>query len=199
LSCVLLAGIAVAQAHEEGREHAAHEHGVARLDIAVEKSSVDIDLDSPAVNFVGFEHEPGDSKEKATLDKAVADLNQGDKLMAFSPAAQCTQKRARVTSGLLDHEEEMDHDHAAKEEHHHDDEAKHDHGEEGDADEHDHEHSDINVTWELTCAHPESLREVDFSALFRRFPGTHKLRVQAALPGGQTATELTPDAPKLKM
>lgn len=199
VSYVLLTGIAVAQAHEEGHEHGAHEHGVGQLDIAVEKNSVVIDLDSPAVNLVGFEHEPGDAKEKAILDKVVADLKQGNGLMTFSPAAKCSQKRVRLASGLLEHGKDMDHDHDAKEKHHHDDGAKHDHDEEGAVDDHDHEHADINVTWEWTCARPESLREIDFTALFQRFPGTHKLRIQASLPDGQTAAELTPDAPMLKM
>ncbi|MCC6209296.1 MAG: DUF2796 domain-containing protein [Gammaproteobacteria bacterium] len=171
------------------------------MDVAVEKNTIDIDLDSPAVNFVGFEHEPGDAKEKATLDKAVADLKHVGALIAFTPAAQCTQKRVRVTSSLLGEGEDAghdDHDHEEHADHHHDDEAVHghDHHDEGDSDEHD--HADINATWEVTCARPENLREIDFSGLFGRFAGTHSLRIQAALPNGQTSTELTPDSPRLK-
>lgn len=198
VSCVLLAGFTVALAHEGRHEHGAHEHGVGRMDVAVEKNSIDIDLDSPAVNFIGFEHEPGDAKEQAVVDEAVADLKRGDALMAFSPAAQCTQKQVRVSSSLLGDGEEAghgDHDHEEHEDHHHGDEADHDrHDEDGD----EHEHADINVTWEVTCAQPEKLREIDFSGLFRRFSGTHSLRVQAALPKGQTASELTGKSPKLK-
>lgn len=198
LSCIFLAGIGIAHAHEhEGHEHGAHEHGVGRLDIAVEKNTVDIDLDGPAVNLIGFEHKPATAKEKEVLDKAVADLKQGGGLFVISPAAQCTQLRVRVKSGLL--EDGDGHDHDAKEEHHHEGEAMHDHGEEGDSDEHDHEHADINVTWEFTCAHPEAIREVDLAPFFKRFPDTHELRVQAVLPGGQTAVELTPKAARVKM
>lgn len=198
VSCVLLAGFAVAQAHEDRHEHGAHEHGIGRMDIAVEKNSVDIDLDGPAVNIVGFEHEPGDAKERATLDAAVADLKLGSPLMAFSPAARCTQKRVRVDSDLLGQGAHKGHAHDEEEGHRHDDEATHEHGHEGDDDGDEHEHADIDVTWEITCARPDDLHEIDFSGLFRRFPGTHTLRVQAALPNGQTATELTPDAPRLK-
>jgi len=200
----LLAGFTIALAHEDRHEHGAHEHGVGRMDVAVEKNSVDIDLDSPAVNFIGFEHEPGDAKERATLDKAVDDLKHGDGLMTFTPAAQCTQMRVRVSSPLLGAGEDAGHeghDHEGDADHHHDDEEAahgHDHHEDGDSDEHEHDHADINVTWEVTCAHPEKLREIDFSGLFRRFTGTHSLRVQAALPNGQTSTELTPGSSRLK-
>lgn len=203
VSCVLLAGFTIALAHEDRHEHGAHEHGVGRMDVAVEKDSVAIDLDSPAVNFIGFEHEPGDAKEKAVLDEAVADLKRGDALMAFSPAAHCTQKRVRVSSSLLGDGGEAghdDHDHEEDADHHHEGEAAHghDHHDEGDSDEHEHDHADINVTWEVTCAHLEKLREIDFSGLFRRFTGTRSLRVQAALPNGQTASELTGKSPRLK-
>lgn len=188
--------MAVAQAHEEGHEHGAHEHGVGRLDIAVEKGTVDIDLDSPAVNLIGFEHVPGDAKEKATLEQAIADLKKGGRLMAFTPAAQCTQQKVLVNSEALEPGHGGGHEDA-----HHDegDKGASDHEEEGDADEHGHDHADLNASWELTCTHPEALREADFKGFFARFPGTHKLRVQAALPGGQTAVELTPVATKLKM
>ncbi len=193
LSWIFLASIAVAQAHEEGREHGAHAHGIARLDIAVENGTVQLDLASPASNLIGFEHAPVDSKESAILEQAVANLKQGNKLMAFTPAAQCTQKKVLVKSGLLDHAGEMDddHDHDAEEEHHHEDEAEH----EDNAD----EHADIMAFWEFSCAHAEALHEIDFKGLFQRFPGTRQLRIQAALPGGQTAVELTPAAAKLKM
>lgn len=197
LSCIFLAGIGMARAHE-GHEHGAHEHGVGRLDIAVEKNTVDIDLDGPAVNLIGFEHKPADAKEKGVLDKAVADLKQGGGLIIFAPAAQCTQLRVKVASGLL--EDGDGHDHDADEDHYHEGEAAHDHEDAGDDEhDHDHEHADINVTWEFTCAHPEAIREVDLAPFFKRFPDTRELRVQAVLPGGQTAAELTPKAARLKM
>jgi len=201
VACVLLAGIAVAQAHEEGHEHGAHEHGVARLDIAVEGGTVQLDLDSPAVNLVGFEHEPGNAMERATLDKVVADLKQGGRLMSFTPAAQCSQQRAMVKSGLLEHDGEADHDHGhdADKGHHHEDEADHGH-------EHEHEgeaggdgHADIAAFWEIGCTRVDALKEIDFTGFFERFPGTGRLRVQAVLPGGQTGAELTPSATKLKL
>jgi hypothetical protein len=199
VACVLLAGIAVAQAHEEGHEHGAHEHGVARLDIAVEGGTVQLDLDSPAVNLVGFEHKPGNAKERAALDKAVSDLKQGVTLMSFTPAAQCSQKRVMVKSGLLEHEGEADHGHGhdADKGDHHEEEAEHEHDDEGEAG--GDEHADIAVFWEIGCARVDALREIDFRGFFERFPGASRLEVQAVLPGGQTGAELTPSASRLKL
>ncbi|MGE0289603.1 MAG: DUF2796 domain-containing protein [Acetobacteraceae bacterium] len=201
VACVLLGGIAVAQAHEAGHEHGAHEHGAARLDIAVEGGTVQLDLDSPAVNLVGFEHEPGNAKERSTLDKAVADLKQGGKLMSFTPAAQCSQKRVMVKSGLLEHEGEADHGHGheADKGHHHEDEADHDHGHEHEGEAGGEEHADIAVFWEIGCARVDALKEIDLKGFFGRFPGTSRLEVQAVLPGGQTGAQLTPSATKLKL
>jgi hypothetical protein len=188
VSCIFLAGMNAALAHEDVREHGAHVHGSARLDIALEGDTVQLDLDSPAANLLGFEHEPGDAKEKATLDKAVAELKQAGSLMAFTPAAECAQQKVMVKSGLLEGGPDHGHGHDAKEEHHH-----------GDAAERDLRHADITVFWEIRCAHADVLREIDFTGLFQRFPAIQRLQVQAVLPGGQTAVELTPVAVKLKL
>lgn len=41
----------------------AHEHGSVKLAVAVEKNSMDLDLDGPSESFIGFEHAPKSAKE----------------------------------------------------------------------------------------------------------------------------------------
>src|SRR3954469_21515167 len=52
----------------------AHEHGVARLDVAVEGTKIMVMLDTPLDNLVGFEHEPRNDAEHQKADAAVSRL-----------------------------------------------------------------------------------------------------------------------------
>ena len=42
----------------EHRQAGTHEHGVARLDLAQEGAQIDLHLESPAMNLLGYEHMP---------------------------------------------------------------------------------------------------------------------------------------------
>jgi Protein of unknown function (DUF2796) len=58
--CILAlfpAGIALAD-EAEHREHGPHVHGVAQLNVALDGNVLWIELNSPAMNIVGFEHAP---------------------------------------------------------------------------------------------------------------------------------------------
>ncbi|MEX5543051.1 ZrgA family zinc uptake protein, partial [Pseudomonas poae] len=52
--------LAVAHAHEDhDHEHGslgAHEHGVGRLNAVLDGQTLELELESPAMNLVGFEH-----------------------------------------------------------------------------------------------------------------------------------------------
>ena len=79
------------QAH---RQHDAHVHGSAALNLALESGEVHIELDSPAANIVGFEHAPSSEGDHAALDKAVATLKNGDQLFHFNSEAGCRMEKA---------------------------------------------------------------------------------------------------------
>lgn len=74
---ILLTGLGTStQAHEhhhEGhRHHGAHVHGMATLDLVVDSNEIMIQLRSPLVNFLGFEHQPATAQQEA----AYQDLHQ---------------------------------------------------------------------------------------------------------------------------
>jgi hypothetical protein len=173
---VALATAAYAGAREPDHHpgHGAHEHGVAQVDIVVDQRAVHIELESPAMNLVGFEHPPRNDRERAALQDAVAALNEGDRLVALSDGARCSLQDVHVISALLDEDGES----------HEDDPGHHDHD----------PHADLFIAWLFECAAPDVLREIGFHGLFARFPGTTRLRVQAATPAGQTSAALTPGA-----
>jgi|APTNR8051073442_1049403.scaffolds.fasta_scaffold23323_2 hypothetical protein len=78
--------------------HKAHQHGLARLDIAVEGRQVLLQLDSPQDNLLGHERAPRSEAEKREAEAAVATLRAGDKLFAFDPAAACVQEKVELDS-----------------------------------------------------------------------------------------------------
>ena len=81
-----------------GAAHAgkAHEHGVAKLDVAVDAQRVSVLLELPLDTLLGFEREPRSDAEKAQLEAALAKLRQPTTWVHPDPAAGCTLGRVDV-------------------------------------------------------------------------------------------------------
>lgn len=146
-----------------------HEHGVAELNLALDGQSLEIELDSPAVNLVGFEHAASSDADKARLASARASLEQPLRLFNLPAQAACSVLEVDLESPLFGNDEPGHHG-----------------------------HSDIEAEYKLHCAAPDKLASIDLGAFFSTFPGTEKLRVQLIGPNGQHGAELTPDNPRLK-
>lgn len=174
-----------AQAHDE-HEHGSlgkHEHGVAQLNVALDGKTLELEMDSPAMNFVGFEHAATSDADKATVAAVQAQLKQPLQLLALPASAKCSVQSVELSSPLFGD--------APKAEEHHD------HAD-GDHDEHEgHHHADIDAHYLLTCDQPQDLASLDFSPLFKRFPATQKIQVQLIGPSGQQGAELTAANPTL--
>jgi hypothetical protein len=82
------------------RQHGAHQHGVAALNVAVEGESLYLELLTPAANLVGFEHAPRGPQQHAAVAAAEAALRDGAALLRPSQAARCRQREAEVPAGL---------------------------------------------------------------------------------------------------
>lgn len=61
-AAIALTVCAAANAETE-RQHGAHEHGAAKLLIAQEGEHVEIILETPAYNIIGFEHMPSTEEQ----------------------------------------------------------------------------------------------------------------------------------------
>ena len=79
----------------------AHEHGAARLSIAVDAPRITLALDSPLENLVGFEHSPRTDAERRVTEAALAQLRNAAKLFRIDPAAQCTLATVDLVSAPL--------------------------------------------------------------------------------------------------
>jgi Protein of unknown function (DUF2796) len=181
---------AAAEEHEH-RQHGAHVHGEARLDVALDGSRLDMDLDTPAINVLGFEHPPMSPEESDAVARATRLLNDGATLFVPAPAAECRLAEAKVTSeglepGAADADEEADHEEADH------DAADHDEGEE----EGHHHHAEFQAAYHFECGAPDRLTSLEVR-MFGPFPGTHKVHVQLITPKVQTAAELTADQTRM--
>jgi hypothetical protein len=79
----------------------AHEHGVARADLAVEPTRITVFLDMPMDGLAGFERAPRDDAERKAVDAALVRLRNAAALFAIDPAAQCTPGPVVLTSAVL--------------------------------------------------------------------------------------------------
>jgi hypothetical protein len=67
-----------------------HEHGVARLDVAVEAGRVSLQLELSLHDLTGFERAPRTDAERAGVAAVVARLRAAGDLFRFDGAAGCT-------------------------------------------------------------------------------------------------------------
>jgi len=168
----------------EHRQQEAHVHGIAALNLALEGKELQLELDSPAANIVGFEHAPSSDEDQAAMDKAVATLENGGALFRFNDEAGCRMQTATVTSELIEDEHKGAHDH---------DEHDHEDGETNDHDEHDHDgepHADILAAYQFECDSPNKLVRLTVG-LFQAFTGMEEIKVQYVIENKQGAAELT--------
>lgn len=178
LPFALLPLAAAQAAHDEhADEHAslgAHEHGAAQLNVALEGQRLELALESPAMNLLGFEHAAVSTADQAAAAHAQQQLQAPLTLFGIPSAAGCTIASQELHSPLfIDHADQQ---------------AKHEHGS---------EHSDVDANYVLTCSKPEALAAIDLSQLFQRFPATRKIQVQLIGPNGQQGAELTAAQPRL--
>lgn len=195
------------------RELGAHEHGASALDVAIEGGRVEMRLESPAMDVVGFEHEPSTDEQRAAIEEARATLAEPMALFAPPEAAGCEVAEASVEhvfeGGHEEHgvEEAAEHGHEEGEEHA---EAGAEHGEEehgpeeAAAEDHGHEeeagatHSEFQATYALDCEDPSALTAIDFP-FFEVFPGAQDIDVQVVTERGQTGAEIGRESPRFDL
>ena len=174
-------------AHEHEHEHslAAHVHGIATLDIALEGQVLELQLHSPAMNIVGFEYQPRSAADKKKVRAAERLLTNEQTLMSLTPAAGCALTSVTLDNDLTE-QQHSDHDH----DHDHDHDQKHDAAEQQ-------AHNDIAVHYVFHCATPQQLKHIDLANFFSAFPATEKINVQLITEQAQQGAVLTPSSTAL--
>ena len=170
--------LAIAASAQEHRQLGAHVHGHGRLNIAVEDKIMSMELEVPAADIVGFEHEPETPEQKAALEQAKAKLAAGLSLFTPASAAGCAQTSAKVMTEA-DHDEEETHDS------HHVHEAEH-------------HHSEFHADYAFECASPSQITSMTFD-YFEVFPNAEALNVSLISAKGQASYEVARGRPNLDL
>ena len=167
----------------------AHEHGIARLGLAVDGTRLTVDLELPAESVFGFEHAPRTAEERATVAEALDRLRTGGaRLIAFPDGLTCALDSVEVQVP-----EGMEDDQAGEDQHTHEGEDQHTHEGEGTQDEGDGtQHEDVRLLASLTCSGepggPASLRFADL------LPDVEEVDLTVFTPAGEAAGRVAPDA-----
>ncbi|MFZ2989011.1 DUF2796 domain-containing protein [Ideonella sp.] len=156
-TCALAAGPALAAGK-------AHEHGALKLDIALDGSTLSIDMEAPLDNLLGFERAPRTDAERKAAAEVLARLRSLDKtnpLFVPDAAAQCALVKAEVEAPVLESTKPL---------------AKDD-------------HADVDATYTYTCAQPLALKRLEVR-LFDAYKRIARIDVQVAGAKGQSKATL---------
>lgn len=168
-----LMALALAFAPLWSAAHGAHEHGVVKLDIAIEAGKISVQMESPLDNLIGFEHAPRNDTERARAAAAVARLRAAEALFKIDPAAGCTLARVDLVSAPL----QLGKAEAAAA---------------GDG------HGDLDGDFEFRCKDTGKAAFIDIG-LFDAFETTQRIDVQIAAPKGQQKRTLRRPAARLTL
>ena len=160
----------------------AHEHGIARLGLAVDGTRLTVDLELPAESVFGFEQAPRSAEERATAAEALDRLRTGAaSLFAFREGVTCDLDSAEVEAP-----EGFEGDHAGEDQPPHEDEG-HEHAEDEAP-----VHTEVHLLASLTCSAeplgPASLRFADL------LPDVVQVDLTVFTAAGEAAGRVAPDA-----
>ena len=188
----LLASTAFSSDHDGQHSHV---HGAAELMVALEGNSVEIMLESPAANIVGFEHKATSAEQIAAVEQAEALLKQP--LTLFALGGQCRVSELELNMDAVEpeaHEQHHDHeqqdDDSHQEKHH--DEHKHDHDEHEEAHdqkEQDSSHGEVGAHYHFKCQNSDQIDSITIN-LGQYFPAIESLSVAWVTENGQGAMTL---------
>ncbi len=139
-----------------------HQHGVAQLDVAVDKGRVSIELQTPLDNLLGFERAPRTDADRDKVAAAVAKLRDGQTLFRIDAAAGCTLVKAELESAALELGKTT--------------------AQAGD-------HADLDGHYEFRCKDGARAGSIEVG-LFEAFAGLSRIELQVQTPKGQIKATL---------
>ena len=204
----LLSESLVAKDSNDSATHSTHLHGYAELTIALDGDLLEINLESPAFNIIGFEYKAKSAKEIQRLEKSEELLKAAERIFSFK-GTHCDLKNSEASiensadpnkasrgtehEGHAErHDQEEHHEHRKHEEHHeywgHEEHEEHE-------EHHDREkqHSEISSNYVYECDAGENLTAIDVK-LISHFPAIEKLKVMWVTNERQGALDLTESA-----
>ena len=102
-----------------------HVHGLSELTIAIENKTLEIEIISPSINLVGFEHKAKTKRDIATVKKVIKQLNNQNNVIYFSGGNCLLIDKSIDVSSIIDEHYLKNKTHNNHDEHQHENHANH--------------------------------------------------------------------------
>jgi hypothetical protein len=166
-------------AHAQQANLSAHVHGASELNIVIGGNKLEMQLRSPAINIVGFEHKASTEQQIRKVKQSEEKLNDHKALFSFSSGG------CRLTQAKIDLSDLIEHKTTEKDAHdHHKNDLDHSH-------EHEHgDHSEIVAHYYYDCEDMDELSSISLG-FFDVFPAMQQIKSMLITTSGQGAASLT--------
>ncbi len=155
----------------------AHQHGVARLEVAVDGNGLTVTLDTPLDNLLGFERGPRTDAERKAVQAMAQRLRNAATLVVPAAAASCQLQGVDLASDVIAPALLAVAPAAA---------AAPPAAPAGGG------HADLEAVFRFQCAQPPALKSLDVAGLFQAYPRLKQLDAALAAPGVQRGAKLRP-------
>ena len=174
------------------RQKDSHEHGAAKLMMALEGEKLHVEFEVPSESLIGFEHFPKSQSNRKNFNEAIKILSDPSKLFSMPIKAECLLVGMNISQSLFSNEED----------HGHDDEDGHD--ETKKEEEHGHDeseksgiHSEFKSNYYWNCQHLDEIDSIG-TQLMSFFPRIEEIRVNWISNNGQGSLELESNDDRIK-
>ena len=201
VSICLTASLSIA-GEDEHEQHGKHVHGEGELQLVLENQDLYLTFAIPAMNIVGFEHQPETEKQKEAVQSALTIFKSADRVVKISPDARCQLQSADAHFELIDeekHHEEGEH----KEENHDEGEHKEENHDEDHAGEEEHEvrrsgHAEFQIRYQFSCENSSKLEMIEL-LIFQEFEGIEEIEANLIVSSKQSSQELSPKNSRIRL
>lgn len=177
----------------QNRQHGTHEHGVAGLLVAIEGPQVQLLLESPLFNLVGFGKAQSEQQHHQ-IEEIEQFLNNPLALFTVK-GVTCVAVSTTLSGDAFEAEHTESHEDGHAEDEHED---KHEGEHEGEHAEHEESsHADVQVEWLLDCPEISQASALRMS-LFEHFEHLEQLDVQYLFGDKQGAEKMTAEHAELQ-
>lgn len=165
--------------------HEAHTHGLANLVLVSINGTLEVQLESPAMSLLGFEHKAKNKEQLRAIEKTKEILRSPENVLSIN-GANCTTNRVDVEI------------HGPVGQSLRDSTKKHgNHNHEEDDDDHGASHSEVLATYRFDCAEGKEIQSISI-ALFEKFPRFETIKVNWVTETQQGQSTLRPISPTIE-
>ena len=157
------------------RQKDSHEHGAAKLMMAMEGKKLQVEFEVPSESLIGFEHFPKSQSNRKNFNEAIKILSDPSKLFSMPIKAECLLVGMNVSQSLFSNEEEHGHDESEKSE----------------------IHSEFKSNYYWNCQHLDEIDSIG-TQLMSFFPRIEEIRVNWISNNGQGSLELESKDDRIK-